>query len=129
MMQRKVGTITGAIVMLMAAGGLSACGSGGDSPEAVVEGYFSAMADDDFEGACEFLAPEVVSDMSDGCEVELQAAKAEVASQEVLENIEVTGAHINEAAGEAEVTVQSGEEDDSVDLKLISGEWKMSTLG
>lgn len=121
-----VGRLAAGVTVALA---LTACGGGGGTPEEVVAGYYEAMADDDFAQACEYLAPEVVSDLDGDCEAAMAEAKAQGDSQEMLDQIEVTGAHVNEAESTATVTAQSGDKAVEVRLKLISGEWLMTEIG
>ena len=118
------------LLFALVAGG---CGgdssSGGDSPEAVTESFYSALADGDAGGICDLLSESAASSAAgdaDSCEEGVQKGLDTGPAQAALgvaDDIEVGGAEID--GDSAKVTVTSGNRDDQVPLVKEDGEWKV----
>ena len=123
----KLAALLAALVLAFA---LAAAGcGGGDSPEDVVESFYSALADGDAGEICDLLsesAQEGAAAGEDSCEEGIEAAIDSGEAERFLgvaDEVEVGDA--SEDGDTAEVTVTFGDEEEQVPLVKEDDEWKI----
>lgn len=118
-----IATLTLALV-LVAAG----CGSS-DSPEDVVESFYTALGDGDAGEICELLSSSAQADAAEGedsCEAGVQKGIDSGAAEEALgvaDEVEV--GEVTEEGDTAKVSVSFGDEESEVPLVKEDDEWKI----
>ena len=123
----KLAALLAALALAFA---FAAAGCGGDdSPEDVVESFYSALGDGDAGEICDLLsdsAAESAAEDEETCEAGVQKGIDSGAAEEALgvaDEVEVGDA--TEDGDTAEVTVTFGDEEAQVPLVKEDGEWKI----
>lgn len=103
-----------------------AAGCGGDSPDEAVTGFADAIADEDFEGACDYLSADIQEAPGGDCPAALESALTE-ADIDQAESLEAEVVEESDDAATVESTTE-GEQPEQVDLVKEDGEWKIAGL-
>ena len=126
----KLSKLAALLAALTLAFAFAVAGCGGeDSPEDVVESFYSALADGDAGEICDLLsssAAESAAEDEDTCEAGVEKGIDSGAAEEALgaaDDVEVGDA--TEDGDTAEVTVTSGDDEAQVPLVKEDGEWKI----
>ena len=108
---------------------VAGCGGGEDSPEDVVESFYTALGDGDAEEICSLLSNSAAESAAEGeetCEAGIEKGIDSGAAEEALgaaDEVEVGDA--KEDGDTAEVTVSFGNEEAQVPLVKEDGEWRI----
>ena len=126
----KLSKLAALLAGMTLASALVAAGCGGDdSPEDVVESFYSALGDGDAEEICSLLsnsAAESAAEDEETCEAGVQKGIDSGAAEEALGAAdEVEVGEVKEDGDTAEVTVTFGEEEAQVPLVKEDGEWRI----
>ena len=128
-MPRFAAPLLAALAALALAAGLGGCiFGGGGGPDDAVQDFASAIADEDYAKACEYLGEDVQAqaEAAGGCEAALEGALSEedVSS---AEDVETEVLEESDDTATVEATFE-GEEPEEVELTKEDGDWKISGL-
>ena len=127
-MPRLPAVLLAALVSLALAAGLGGCIFGGGGPDDAVQDFAGAIADEDFDKACDYLAEDVQAqaDAVGGCATALETSLPD----EDIESAESVETEVVEEDGDTAIVESTfeGEEPEELELTKEDGDWKISGL-
>jgi hypothetical protein len=126
---RPAAPVLAAIAAFALAAGLGGCIFGGDGgPDDAVKDFAGAVADEDFDKACDYLSADIQAqaESAGGCAAALEGSLAEE-DIEGADGVETEVLEESDDTATVEATFE-GEEPEELELTTEDGDWKISGL-
>jgi hypothetical protein len=127
---RPAAPVLAAIAALALAAGLGGCifGGGGGGPDDAVKDFAGAVADEDFDEACDYLSADIQAqaESAGGCAAALEGSLTEE-DIEGADGVETELLDESDDTATVEATFE-GEEPEELELTKEDGDWKISGL-
>ena len=127
-MSRRAAPVLAPLLALALAAGLGGCISGGGGPDDAVQDFASAIGDEDFEKACDYLADDIQAqaEAAGGCAAALEGSLTDE-DIEGADSVETEVLEESDDTATVEATFE-GEDPEELEVTKEDGDWKISGL-
>jgi hypothetical protein len=124
----RAAPVLAALAALVLAVGLGGCLFGGGGPDDAVQDFASAIGDEDFEKACDYLAEDIQTqaEAAGGCAAALEGSLTDE-DIEGADSVETEVLEESDDTATVEATFE-GEDPEELEVTKEDGDWKISGL-
>ena len=128
-MSRRAASILAVLSAFALAAGLGGCIFGGGGPDDAVQDFASAIGDEDFEKACDYLAEDIQAQAADAAGDCAAALEGSLTDEDIegADSVETEVLDESDDTATVEATFE-GEDPEELEVTKEDGDWKISGL-
>jgi hypothetical protein len=125
---RRTASVLATLAGFVLAAGLGGCIFGGGGPDDAVQDFASAIGDEDFDKACDYLAEDIQAqaEAAGGCAAALEGSLSDE-DIEGADSVETEVVEESDDTATVEATFE-GEDPEELEVTKEDGDWKISGL-